>query len=110
MLDDRDYTRYRFFVQVDEECLRSVVEQPEDPGWVYLVRCEEGLDYNQSPEELRDVEEYKKQLVNEEDCDAEDCILLSASSLGLVCYVDLSFDLVSWYVEYSQPPNLVVWR
>ncbi|KAJ6783980.1 hypothetical protein PWT90_07643 [Aphanocladium album] len=101
--------RYRYFIQVDEECLRSVVETPEHPGWVHLVRCVEGLDYNQSPEHLRAVEEYKRELEDEDEFDAEDCMLLATSTLHKGFYLSLSNEADSWHCFYSRPPNLVVW-
>ena len=107
-------SRYTYFVQVDEASLRSVVDADPaddlDPGWVNLVRCAEGLDDNLSPEGQIAQEEYKRELAKEgEEYISENWIMLAASSMSVDFYASLNSISESWYMHYSQPPNLVVY-
>ncbi|KAM3497119.1 hypothetical protein MY10362_009517 [Beauveria mimosiformis] len=105
-------SRHSHFVQVDEASLRSVVND-DDPdvwksGWVNLVRCVEGLDYNPSLEWEAAQGKYRKELdENGEEYIPEDWIMLAASSLTPSFYGSLNTMSENWYMYYSQPPNLV---
>ncbi|ATY65546.1 Twin arginine translocation [Cordyceps militaris] len=105
-------SRHSYFVQVDEASLRSVVND-DDPdawrsGWVNLVRCVEGLDYNLSPEWNAAQDGYRKELEEDgEEYIPEDWIMLAASSLTPGFYGSLNTMSENWSMYYSQPPNLV---
>ncbi|KAM3534804.1 hypothetical protein MY4038_001885 [Beauveria bassiana] len=105
-------SRHSHFVQVDEASLRSVVND-DDPdawnsGWVSLVRCVEGLDYNLSPKGRAAQDMYRKELEEVgEGYIPEDWIMLAASSLTPSFYGSLNSMSENWYMYYSQPPNLV---
>lgn len=105
--------RYRYFVQVDEECLRSVVGSgPDgelDPGWVNLVRCEQGLDYDQTPEYLKERAENEAEAARHRDVyDREDWMQISSCSVSIPLYSALE-ESSNWWVFYRTPPDLVVY-
>lgn len=61
---EMEAVRYMYFMQVDEESLRSVVDNPKRSGHVNLVRCIKGLDFDMSPEIKQDLEEFLKEPAN----------------------------------------------
>jgi hypothetical protein len=91
--------RYTYFVQVDEEALRSVVDaDPSDAwdvGWVNLVRAEE------EPDLGRDVKEDVKEV------DDEGWMMISAQMVGPDFYDAIGQMPDNWYAFYSPPPGLV---
>ncbi|OAA41985.1 Twin arginine translocation protein [Beauveria brongniartii RCEF 3172] len=106
------YSRHSHFVQVDEASLRSIVNDDDSDawtsGWVNLVRCVEGLDYNLSLEWETAQDKYRKELdENGEEYIPEDWIMLAASSLTPSFYGSLNTMSENWYMYYSQPPNVV---
>ncbi|KAF1735101.1 hypothetical protein CRV24_004020 [Beauveria bassiana] len=100
-------SRHSYFVQVDEASLRSVVND-DDPdawksGWVNLVRCVQGLDYNLSPKGKAAQDMYRKELEEVgEEYDPEDWIMLAASSLTPSFYGSLDSMPENWYIAKAQ--------
>ncbi len=111
-------SRHTYFVQVDEASLRSVVDADAggswDNGWINLVRCQDGMDYNQNAEMKKSQEEYARQLVEDGEEDAEEhategWMMLTTSSMGVSTYACLGGRTEDWYCFYSVPPNLVIY-
>ncbi|OAA52857.1 Twin arginine translocation protein [Cordyceps fumosorosea ARSEF 2679] len=104
--------RHSYFVQVDEASLRSVFDGDDtdawSSGWVNLVRCVQGLDYDKDPRRAAQEEEYRREMEHEgEEYDPEDWIMLSAEDLGPSFYGTLGSRNETWHVFHSKPPNLV---
>ncbi|PGH29830.1 hypothetical protein GX50_07409 [[Emmonsia] crescens] len=95
--------RYAFFIQVDEESLRSVVEgNPEelmDGSWVHLVHADEDQDFGQNAKAEEDDEE-------EED---EGWIMIAADMIGPDFYDAIGPMPESWYAFYSPAPGFVLY-
>ena len=95
--------RYTYFVQVDEEALRSVVDaNPSDRwdvGWVNLVRADEEQDFGRDAKE-EDVEEAD---------DDQGWMMISAHMVGPDFYDAIGQMPENWYAFYSPPPGLVVY-
>ena len=96
--------RYRYFIQVDEEVLKTVVEanpsDPSDVGWVNLVRADEEQDFGYHGE---DAGESAK---SEED---EGWMMIAADMVGPDFYDAIGTLPENWYSFYSPPPRLVVY-
>ncbi|KFY18428.1 hypothetical protein V493_08623 [Pseudogymnoascus sp. VKM F-4281 (FW-2241)] len=97
--------RYIYFIQVDEEALRSVVDADPsdslDEGWVNLIRCRDGdldLDWRQR----------EKENVDEEDGD-EGWMMIAAHMVGPDFYDAIGRMPQDWYTFYTPPPGLVVY-
>lgn len=106
--------RHINFVQVDEASLRSVVDTAPaddwDCGWVNLVRCAEGQDYNLDVKYKAELETYQKQLAQAgEEYITEDWVMLAAGDLSIGFYAALGSAPENWHMFYSQPPNLVLY-
>ncbi len=97
--------RYTYFVQVDEEALRSVVDADpsdhSDVGWVNLVRADEEMDFGRRPKEEEDVEEAE--------AEDEGWMMIAAHMLGPDFYDAIGQMPEGWYGFYSAPPGLVVY-
>lgn len=85
--------RYLYFIQVDEDCLQSVVgANPSDPldvGWVKIVQAEEST--------------------GNEDGEDEGWMLIAADMIGPDFYDAIGQMPESWYSFYMPPPALVVY-
>ncbi|OBT60691.1 hypothetical protein VE03_09987 [Pseudogymnoascus sp. 23342-1-I1] len=97
--------RYIYFIQVDEEALRSVVDADPsdilDEGWVNLVRCcDEDLDL--------DRRERDREHVDEAD-GGEGWMMIAAHMVGPDFYDVMGQAPETWYAFYSPPPGLVVY-
>lgn len=97
--------RYRYFVQVDEESLRSVVDgditRLIDQGWVIFVRCDEHMDFEELTEEDREC-------IEAEDGD-EGWILMASFMLNAEFYHAIGDLPQDWYAFYRLPPDMLVW-
>lgn len=95
--------RYKMFVQVDEEALRSVVDADPsehlDVGWVNLVRADEGMDRGLNVGVFGSEEEHVE----------EGWMMIASDLLGPDFYNVFNNMPESWYVYYSAPPQLVVY-
>ncbi|OBT66702.1 hypothetical protein VE03_03881 [Pseudogymnoascus sp. 23342-1-I1] len=109
--EERDPTptraqRYAFFIQVDEEALRSVVDG--DPaarfgeGWVNIVRCEEVQDLDM---------EWRESI--REDVEAldgdEGWMRIAEHLVGPDFYDALGSLPQNWYPFYRMPPGVLDW-
>jgi hypothetical protein len=112
--------RYRYFLQVDEESLQSVVEGDGDTldgSWVNFVRCDDEMDkYIQTLEEdkERDAREPRDQedegLGTSEPPKPEDewWMMISTDMIHLDFYTTMVAPLEIWWIYYREPPE-VLW-
>ncbi|KFZ22761.1 hypothetical protein V502_02763 [Pseudogymnoascus sp. VKM F-4520 (FW-2644)] len=103
--------RYSFFIEVDEEALRSVadadLDNPFDEGWVNIVRCGE---WDLGPEARE--EERKRENIPVEDVEGdgdEGWMRISSHMVGPDFYDAIGYLPQDWYPFYRQPPGLVYW-
>ncbi|KFY13030.1 hypothetical protein V491_06550 [Pseudogymnoascus sp. VKM F-3775] len=104
-VDGKEYyvaSRYQYFIQVDEEVLRTTVDvDPYDNldwGWVNLVRCwDQDLDL--------DWREEGREHVDEEDGD-EGWMQIAAHMVGADFYEAIGASPEYWYAFYTPPPGL----
>ncbi|KXX75929.1 hypothetical protein MMYC01_207423 [Madurella mycetomatis] len=102
-------SRYKYFIQVDEDALRSVLDDPNDPtnpanrvdlqgGHVNIVHAwQDPLPLEEATDEFGEA------------VDNEDWMMIQASMIAPYFYVDLDND-ESWYVHYSPPPHgICIW-
>jgi hypothetical protein len=104
--------RYTYFVQVDREALRSVVEgggqsdrseglrRHGNVGWVSLVRADEEQDFDNG-----DINEGYEH----DDDDDAGWIKISANMLGPDFYDAIGQMPENWYAFYSPPPAVVLY-
>ncbi|OBT69642.1 hypothetical protein VE03_00950 [Pseudogymnoascus sp. 23342-1-I1] len=97
--------RYLYFIQVDEEALRTVADADPydimDGGWVNLVRCSDrDLDLDQR--------ERERENVDEADGD-EGWMMIAADMVGPDFYDAIGPVPQDWYTFYTPPPGLVVY-
>ncbi|KAK5658415.1 hypothetical protein OQA88_2392 [Cercophora sp. LCS_1] len=86
--------RYQYFVQVDEESLRSVVEGGEE-GWVHLVRAYERLDYENDG--------------GQGDDEDDGWMMIKMGMLHSEFYQAIGVTSEHWYSFYQAPPSVVDW-
>ncbi|KFZ10641.1 hypothetical protein V502_08022 [Pseudogymnoascus sp. VKM F-4520 (FW-2644)] len=101
---EKDYiaSRYLYFIQVDEEVLRTTVDvdlyDELDWGWVNLVRCwDQDLDL--------DWREEAREHVDEENGD-EGWMQIAAHMVGPDFYDAIGVRSEYWYAFYTPPPGL----
>ncbi|PGH05805.1 hypothetical protein GX51_02778 [Blastomyces parvus] len=98
--------RYMYFIQVDEESLRSVVEgDPDDimdGSWVHIVRADDpdDPDFNGRAEAGEE---------DDEEVEDESWMMIAADMIGPDFYDVLGGGSDSWYAFYSPPPGFVVY-
>lgn len=95
--------RYMYFIQVDEESLRSVVDNPNGRGHVNLVRCWKGWDFDLIPAVKLDHKEFLKDPANYgQDLDdyLQNWFRLDTSSIDPDTYATLLANDEFWYMVY----------
>lgn len=97
--------RYGYFIQVDEEALRSVVDGDANhclgEGQVNIVRCGE---FDLGPE----AREGDREHVEVEDGD-EGWMVIAAHMVGPDFYDSIGQLPQDWWAFYTPPPRLVYW-
>lgn len=103
--------RYTYFIEVDEEALRSVadadLDDPLDEGWVNIVRC--GA-CDLGPEARERERERENIPVEDVEGDGDEGWMTIASHMvGPDFYNAIGHLPQDWYTFYTPPPGLVYW-
>jgi hypothetical protein len=100
--------RYLFFVRVDEDSLKSVLEGNGDfldLSWVHLIRCDEELDFGR-PLEHKDGElDWSLSPIPEHEDDG--WMMISVHMINGEFYASLGTAIEYWYAFYASPPSVV---